>query len=152
MASLGVRSLNNLIGRTDLLGRLPGETEKQRQLDLSQILSDAGVSDDKPGFCKTSRNAPFDRGELAEKMVVNMLPSIETGSGGEFLYPIKNSDRSIGARLSGKIARRYGNDGMTDRPVTVRLKGTAGQSFGDWGSQSQDHCCPSGWHSYCTVA
>ncbi len=132
MAGLGVRSLHDLIGRTDLLERLPGETEKQRQLDLSQILSDGGVSDDKPRFCQTSRNDPFDRGELAETMVTDILPSIETGSGGEFHYTIKNNNRSIGARLSGEIALRHGNNGMANRPVTVRLQGTAGQSFGVW--------------------
>ena len=132
MAGLGVRSLNELIGRTDLLERLPGETEKQRQLDLSQILSDGGVSEDKPRFCQTSRNDPFDRGELAETMVADILPSIEAGSGGEFHYSVKNNNRSIGARLSGEIALRHGNYGMADRPVTVRLQGTAGQSFGVW--------------------
>lgn len=132
MASLGVSKLSDLIGRTDLLKVLDGESDKQRKLDLSQILSDGGVPTDKPMFCSAPQNAPFDKGELAEKMVADMLPAIESMSGGVFHYNLKNTDRSIGARLSGEIAKRHGNYGMSGNPIEVRLTGTAGQSFGVW--------------------
>ena len=132
MAALGVRRLEELIGRTDLLQALPGETAKQRRLDLAPILSDGGVAADKPRYCRESFNAPFDKGELAEQMVRDMLPAIERGGGGEYRYTLKNVNRSIGARISGEIARRHGNNGMEDRPLIVRLEGTAGQSFGVW--------------------
>ncbi|RCX32938.1 glutamate synthase large subunit [Thioalbus denitrificans] len=132
MAKLGVRSLQDLIGRTDLLEMLPGATGKQRRLDLTPILNAARGPEDKPRFCTVDRNRPFDRGELAEQMVADMMPAIENGSGGVFHYEVKNLHRSIGARLSGEIARRYGNDGMEKAPLTVYLKGTAGQSFGVW--------------------
>jgi glutamate synthase (NADPH/NADH) large chain len=65
-------------------------------------------------------------------MVRDMLPAIESGAGGEFRYPIRNDNRSIGARVSGEIARRYGNDGPGGPPLVVHLRGTAGQSFGVW--------------------
>jgi glutamate synthase (NADPH/NADH) large chain len=65
-------------------------------------------------------------------MVSDMLPLIEAGEGGEFRYAIHNDNRSIGARVSGEIARRYGNGGLEDRPLVVRLRGTAGQSLGVW--------------------
>ena len=78
------------------------------------------------------RNTPFDKGELAERMVRDMLPAIESRSGGEWRYGLANYNRSIGARLSGEIARRWGNYGMQDAPVTVRCSGNAGQSFGVW--------------------
>ncbi len=132
LARLGVRSIEELIGRTDLLRIEKGDTGKQKRLDLSPILSDAGVSADKPQFCTTPRNEPFDKGELAERMVQDALSAIESGSGGEFEYRVRNVNRSIGARLSGEIAKRYGNLGMEDKPVTLRLTGTAGQSFGVW--------------------
>jgi glutamate synthase (NADPH) large chain len=132
MAALGVRQLTDLIGRVDLLERLPGETDKQRNLDLTPILSDGGIPADKPRFCVEPHNVPFDKGELAEKMVADMLPAIEQKSGGEFHYEIRNTQRSIGARVSGEIASRHGNYGMSDTPVTVHLTGTAGQSFGVW--------------------
>jgi len=132
LAHLGVRSLAELIGRTDLLQILPGETDKQRRLDLQGLLSDGGVSKDKPQFCEEPSNAPFDKGELAEQMVKEALPAIESKAGGEFSYRVHNWNHSIGARLSGEIARRHGNQGMADAPITVRLTGTAGQSFGVW--------------------
>ncbi|WP_349616378.1 glutamate synthase large subunit [Azotobacter salinestris] len=132
LAKLGVRSLGELIGRTDLLEVLPGETAKQAHLDLSPLLGSAHVPADKPQFCEVDKNPPFDPGLLAEKMVELALPAIEAKSGGEFALEICNCDRSIGARVSGEIARTHGNQGMVDQPITFRFKGTAGQSFGVW--------------------
>jgi len=132
LARLGVASLDQLIGRTDLLEVLPGNTDKQSRLDLSPILYKDPDASDQPEFCTVGSNDPFDRGEKAEKMVAAVLPAIESASGGEYEFDVTNCDRSIGARLSGEIARRHGNTGMNDKPVTLRLKGTAGQSFGVW--------------------
>ncbi|MEE4376197.1 MAG: glutamate synthase large subunit [Candidatus Competibacteraceae bacterium] len=132
MASLGVRRFADLIGRTDLLEILPGTTDKQHSLDLAPILSEAGLSRDLPQYCVEPHNQPFDKGELAEQMVQDCLPAIEGKLGGVFHYPVRNINRSIGARLSGEIARRYGNYDMADQPIVVRLTGTAGQSFGVW--------------------
>ena len=132
MARLGVRSMAELIGRTDLLEVLPGVTEKQARLDLSPILYKDPEAADQPEFCTVQSNDPFDRGEKAEEMVAAVLPAIESKAGGEFTFDICNCDRSIGARISGEIARRYGNSGMSDAPITLYLKGTAGQSFGVW--------------------
>ncbi|MDH5620788.1 MAG: glutamate synthase large subunit [Gammaproteobacteria bacterium] len=132
MAELGVRKLEQLIGRVDLLELLPGETERQRRLDLRPIISDAGLIPDSPQFCTDVRNNPFDKGELAEQMVAEILPAIEAGTGGKFGFEVQNFNRSIGARLSGEIARRYGNYGMAENPVEIVLRGTAGQSFGAW--------------------
>jgi glutamate synthase (NADPH/NADH) large chain len=132
LAALGVRSIQDLIGRTEYLQILEGETPRQRKLDLKPILSTAGMADDAPQYCGTPSNAPFDKGELAERMVRDMLPAIEAKKGGEWSYEVRNYNRSIGARVSGEIARRWGNYGMEDSPVTVRLTGNVGQSFGVW--------------------
>ncbi len=132
MASLGVRRLEDLIGRVDLLEILPGETRRQQRLDLTPILSDAGVAADAPQHCRAARNRPWDRGELAEKMVRDAMPGIASKAGGEFRYAIRNINRSIGARLSGEIARRHGNLGMENTPIDIYFQGTAGQSFGVW--------------------
>ena len=132
MAKLGVRTLEELVGRTDLLTVLSGNTPKQQKLDLLPILSSAGISKDKPHTCQVERNKPFDQAALAEKMVADMLSTIEAKSGGSFEYAVTNCDRSIGARLSGEIAKRHGNQGMSTNPINVSLKGTAGQSFGVW--------------------
>ena len=132
LAQLGVRSLEELIGRTDLLECLPGTTEKQAGLDLSPILYKESEFEGQPEFCQVASNDPFDKGETAEKMVAACLSAIESKSGGEFEFDVCNCDRSIGARLSGEIAKRYGNTDMEDNPIVLRLKGTAGQSFGVW--------------------
>jgi len=132
MAALGVRRLADLIGRTEYLTILEGTTAKQRKLDLSPILSTAGLAADKPQYCLEPRNEPFDRGELAERMLSDMLPAIQAKSGGRYEYVVTNRHRSIGARLSGEIARQHGDNGMSGAPLVVRLTGTAGQSFGVW--------------------
>ncbi|MFT0865210.1 glutamate synthase large subunit [Pseudomonas sp. CAM1A] len=132
LAKLGVRSLGELIGRTDLLDVLPGDTERQGHLDLSPLLGSSHIPADKPQFCEVDKNPPFDKGELAEKMVAMALPAIRDMAGGEFAMDICNCDRSIGARISGEIARLHGNQGMAAAPITFRFKGTAGQSFGVW--------------------
>ena len=132
MASLGVRTFAELVGRTDLLERQPGQTARQARLDLSPILSDNGLAASVPQFCTEPHNAPFDKGELAERMVRETLPAIESKSGGRFEFRVQNFNRSIGARLSGEIARRHGNHGMADAPLDIVLHGNAGQSFGAW--------------------
>ncbi|HBO94154.1 MAG TPA: glutamate synthase large subunit, partial [Gammaproteobacteria bacterium] len=132
MARLGVSKLEELVGRTDLLEVLEGVTEKQRNLDLTPILSSAHVPADKPHTCQVPKNVPFDKGELAERMVKETLAAIDAMAGGEFEYRITNCDRSIGARISGEIAKRHGNQGMAEQPITIRFNGTAGQSFGVW--------------------
>src|SRR5690554_771901 len=132
MARLGVRSLEELVGRVDLLERLPGDTERQKKLDLSRLLQNDQIPADMPQVCQVERNHPFDQGRLAEQMVSDTAAAIETKAGGTWSYQVTNCDRSIGARLSGEIAARYGNHGMAGACVTLELSGTAGQSFGVW--------------------
>ncbi len=132
MASIGVKTMDELIGRTELLEVNKGTSEKQACLDLGQILSDAGIPDEAPRFCTSDKNEPYDKGDLAEEMVGQCLPAIETKSGGEFSFAIKNVNRSIGARLSGEIAKRHGNLGMEHSPIRINLSGTSGQSLGVW--------------------
>ncbi|MBV9695397.1 MAG: glutamate synthase large subunit, partial [Gammaproteobacteria bacterium] len=131
LASLGVRSLAEIIGRTHYLEVLAGAGPRQRKLDLAPLLA-AGVEAAAAQHCTVTANAPFDRGELAERMVRDMLPAIESRSGGEWHYAVQNFHRSLGARVSGEIARRWGNAGMSGAPVVARCAGHAGQSFGVW--------------------
>ena len=138
MARLGVKTLAELIGRTDLLESLPGDTDRQRGLDLSPLLGNDSIPASKPQFCQVARNEPFDKGVLAEHMVATVLPAIEHKSGGTFEFTSCNCDRSIGARISGEIARRHGDLGMESAPITIKLTGTAGQSFGVWNAGGLD--------------
>jgi glutamate synthase (NADPH/NADH) large chain len=132
MAAVGVRSLDELVGRTDLLEMIEGATDKQKKIDLSPLLCNDQIPADKPHTVQVERNAPFDEGVLAERMLEETLTAIEGKKGGEFSYNVGNCDRSIGGRLSGEIALRHGNQGMASNPITLKLNGTAGQSFGVW--------------------
>lgn len=132
MASLGVAKLEDLIGRVDLLEHIDGTTQKQNALNLHPITWVDEAAVDQPQFCEVERNPPFDQGEKAAAILAEVLPAIEAKQGGEFSFSVTNCDRSIGARISGEIAKRYGNAGMDGAPITLRLEGTAGQSFGVW--------------------
>ncbi len=132
MASLGVSKLEDLIGRVDLLEHLDGSTEKQSALNLQPITWVDETAVDQPQFCEVDRNPPFDQGEKAALILSEVLPAVEAKQGGEFSFSVTNCDRSIGARISGEIAKRYGNAGMEESPITLKLEGTAGQSFGVW--------------------
>ncbi|MDX2463393.1 MAG: glutamate synthase large subunit [Porticoccus sp.] len=138
MARLGVQTLGELVGRVDLLEVISGDTEKQKKLDLSPIIYTDEFLQSKPQTCQVEKNAPFDKGRLAEQMVEDTLSAIEAKQGGEFSYNISNCDRSIGARLSGEIAKRHGNQGMSDAPIKLILKGVAGQSLGVWNAGGLD--------------
>ena len=132
LAVLGARSISEIVGRVDLLELLEGQTDKQSELDLSPLLHTDELLESKPQLCEVIRNEPFDQGALAENMVEEMIGAIETKAGGEFSFKITNCDRSIGARVSGEIAKRWGNKGMNWAPITVKLAGVAGQSLGVW--------------------
>ena len=132
LALLGVRKLDDLIGRTDLLTLLDGDTDKQRGLDLQSLLHEDALVADAHRCAAGARNPPRDPALLASRMAAEMGYAIEGKHGGEFWYEIRNADRAIGARISGMIARRHGDHGMRDKPVTARFKGHSGQSFGAW--------------------
>lgn len=131
LAKLGVHSLEELVGRTDLLKIIDNPlTEKQKNIDLSAFIGDTGIPADKPQTVQVKRNNPWDHGDIAEEMVKATLPTIEAKTGGTFTFNLVNTGRSIGARVAGEIAQRYGNNGMKDAPITLKLTGIAGQSFG----------------------
>ncbi|MBV1775062.1 glutamate synthase large subunit [Burkholderiaceae bacterium DAT-1] len=135
MARMGVRKLEDLIGHSELLTLLEGETERQQRLNLDVLLSQGDIPDHEPRFCVSDSNPSFDKGELAERMVKDAAYAIMTKSATTFEYNVRNVNRSIGARLSGEIARQHGADGLPDSTLDVRLKGTAGQSLGVWNAK-----------------
>lgn len=132
MARLGVRSMEELIGRMDLLTQMEGQTEKQKKLKLGTLLSFGNVSDSEPRFCMSESNPSFDKGVLAEQMVHDAIAAVESQTPIKLAYNIRNVNRSIGARLSGEIARRYGEKGLPPHSITIQLTGSAGQSLGVW--------------------
>ncbi len=126
LAVLGARSLGEIVGRTDLLVQVEREAANGRRLDLAPLLAGDGLAHG--GHCGAPAPAAAPTG-LAARLDADLSTIIADKRGGEFDYAIRNTDRSIGTRLSGEIARRHGNQGMADAPITLRLTGTAGQSF-----------------------
>lgn len=131
LAKLGVESLTAIIGRTDLLLQLNGISSKQQKLDLSPIIAPV-VAGDNTALHQTEKNIPFDEGKLNQQLVEAASDAVAHSSGGNYRFNIQNTDRSVGAMLSGVIAKQHGDQGMASAPIKVELTGTAGQSFGVW--------------------
>ncbi|MFM2482125.1 glutamate synthase large subunit [Celerinatantimonas sp. YJH-8] len=130
MALCGVKQLTDLIGRLDLLEAIKGYTSKQSKLDLSGILY-SPKSDGHPLFCQQN-NPPFDNGPLNQKIAADASNAVNQKTGATLRYEIHNTDRSVGATLSGMVAKKYGNQGMASDPIQINFNGSAGQSFGVW--------------------
>ncbi|PLR50820.1 glutamate synthase large subunit [Chimaeribacter arupi] len=138
MASLGVSRLVDLIGRTDLLEELEGFTAKQNKLDLTPMLKTAQPHPGKALYCTESSNPPFDPGLLNKALLEQAAPYVEKRQSKTFYFDIRNTDRSVGALLSGAIAEKHGDQGMASDPITAHFSGTAGQSFGVWNAGGVD--------------
>ncbi len=131
MAQLGVKRLVDLIGRTDLLKELDGFTAKQQKLDLSRLLETAEPHPGKALYC-TEHNPPFDNGVLNAQLLNQAKDYVDEKQSKTFWFDIRNTDRSVGASLSGYIAQTHGDQGLASDPIKAHFNGTAGQSFGVW--------------------
>ena len=131
LAGLGIEKLTDLIGRTDLLEVIAGQTARQSKLDLSDILYQPQTKEN-CGVFWSENNPAYDEGLMNQKLTELANGAIAAKTGGEFTLPIRNTDRSVGASISGEIARHHGNQGMSDAPIQINFHGTAGQSFGVW--------------------
>lgn len=129
LASLGLRSIDEAVGRSDLL-ETDGAVEfwKAKNLDFSRIFEAVG-DDSLP-----RRSSGLASRELAQaydkKLLEKARDAVDSGTPAEFDMRIRNSDRSVGAMLSSRIAKKYGNAGLPEDTVKVNFSGVAGQSFG----------------------
>lgn len=130
MAGMGVRSLNEIIGRSDLLTVKPEhDSFKTTHLDFSKILYTPGECDTNAIINVTSQEHDI-KDVLDRKLISRAYPAIESEMPVELDFPITNTDRSVGAMLSGVVAKKYGNAGLPDGTISCTFKGSAGQSFG----------------------
>jgi glutamate synthase (NADPH/NADH) large chain len=130
MAKLGFRTVNEMIGRTDKLDmRKAVDHWKAKGVDLSKILHKAQP---KPGVAiyNTEKQNHGLETALDHVLIAAAKPAIETGQPVQIERGIRNVDRTVGAMLSGEIARRHGHAGLPEDTISVRFEGTAGQSFG----------------------
>ncbi|TMO83175.1 glutamate synthase large subunit [Pseudoalteromonas spongiae] len=131
MASLGVTKLVDLIGRTDLLEVLEGTTAKQSKLDLSPVIAKPNNKSGETLYCSAPNTSHYE-GKLNESLLAQAKEAIESKTSIKLRAPIQNTDRSVGALLSGYIADLHGNQGLAADPIIIELQGTAGQSLGVW--------------------
>lgn len=132
LARLGARSLAELIGRNELLTQRGDATPVRHGLNLAPLLDGTSLGASSDSACAMARNPVRDPAALAMRIEADTAPLVELGEGGCFSYAIVNTDRAVGARLSGAIARRHGDHGMDERPIVLQLDGAAGQSLGAW--------------------
>jgi len=128
MAQLGIRKFDELIGRADLLDRSKAIAHwKAKGLDFSRIFHQP--ESNLPVYHTDVQDHGLDKA-LDHKLIAQAKIALEKGEKVSFISPIKNLNRTVGAMLSGEVAKRYGDEGLPDDTIHIQLQGTAGQSAG----------------------
>ncbi len=133
LAGLGARSLNEIIGRTDLLMQVSRGAPNLDDLDLNPLLGKADAGDFSMRCTIEGRNEVPET--LDAQIIEDAQPLFEDGEKMQLQYTIRNTQRAIGTKLSSKITRRFGMTGLKPGHITVRLRGSAGQSLGAFAVQ-----------------
>ncbi|MBO3697418.1 glutamate synthase large subunit [Roseivirga sp. E12] len=130
MAELGIRTVEELVGRTDLLHFDKSKaTDRVGDLDLTPLLENPWATNDDLQ-CKTTQQRDRLSGVLDHTLISLAQPTFKHGERVRFEQAITNENRTTGAMLSGVFAKSFGAEGLPDGTVTVDFNGTAGQSFG----------------------
>ena len=143
MAELGFRTVAEMVGRVDRLGQRIGPRPwKAGRLDLGPLLQVPvpGPAALRRGRHRAdvearSRQRPQEHHletALDLRLLERLRDSLATGQPGSASAPVRSSDRAVGARLSGEVARRFGENGLPEDSIRVQLTGVAGQSLGAW--------------------
>jgi len=125
LAELGYKSLEEIVGKNDLLEVIDDEFAKK--FNFHELLYKLeGVN-----TCQVASNEPYDQNEYEKALVKELMPTIKDPSTPIVLNKeISNLNRSFATRISGEIAALHGNAGLPDGTITLNMKGTAGQSLG----------------------
>ncbi|TCT15358.1 glutamate synthase (NADH) large subunit [Natranaerovirga pectinivora] len=133
MAEIGVRTIDEMVGRVDLLDVTDDNLHwKAKTLDLSSII----YKPELPSRIKPRQIFSQDHGlekVLDQQLIKDAMPALDNRFKVEKTYSIKNVDRTVGTMLSGEVAKRYGADGLEEDTIHYKFFGTAGQSFACFG-------------------
>jgi glutamate synthase domain-containing protein 2/glutamate synthase domain-containing protein 1/glutamate synthase domain-containing protein 3 len=130
MAALGFRTMDEMIGRVDRLNFRPAVDHwKAKGLDYSAILYEPAVAPDAPRRRVIAQDHGL-AGALDNELIVQCTNAIERGTPVSLQLPIRNVNRTVGTMLGYCVTRRYGAAGLPDDTISLRFKGSAGQSFG----------------------
>ena len=128
LAEMGFTRLEDIVGRTDLIELKPVEKEtKAGLLDFSRLLHKAEGNAAIHHVCEQKHEISHVKDV---EIIASATEALEHGKEVSLEYAIANTDRSVGAMLSGTVATRYGNEGLPEQTINVKFKGSAGQSFG----------------------
>ena len=125
LAEMGARSLNDIIGRTDLLSQLPRQED---EVSLTRLIQYVAGPDDAIRYMGEP-NTIVTTNELNLAIMRDAQAAID-GPGVTLNYPITNTDRTVASTLSGAIAHKHGLKGLPDKHIKLYLQGSAGQSLG----------------------
>jgi len=130
LAAHGYRSLDEIIGRVDLLRQVrAGEDPRVHSIDLSRLLKPIDPGSDRLRKRSQLRNDRVDQ-PLDDLILGDIGDAIEQQRPVSLSYPITNQNRTVGARIAGQIAYRFGDTGLPPNTIELRFTGSAGQSFG----------------------
>lgn len=132
MADMGIRTVAEMVGRVDLLDTRRMERHwKARGIDLSKILHQVPLKEG----ASLRQNGTQDHGlesALDNRLIADCAAAIEAKQPVQLSYEVRNVNRTVGAMLSGEIAKAHGHEGLPTDTIRINLTGVAGQSFGAW--------------------
>ena len=132
MAELGFKTINEMIGRRDILDmRDAVDHWKAHCIDLDKLIAPITAPKDVALYNSEVQDHQLERA-LDNELIAKANDAIKSKTPVSFESPIRNINRSVGAMLSGKIAKRYGHAGLPEDTIHVKFTGNAGQSFGAW--------------------
>ncbi len=138
MAKLGYRTFDEMVGQMQMLDRAKVvEHWKAHGLDFSKLFHKPTADGPEAIYHSEGQDHQLEK-VLDRGLIAEAQPAIQRGAKVRIETTIRNSDRTAGAMLSGEIARVYGHTGLPDETVHIKMKGTAGQSFGGWPRQGRD--------------
>ena len=132
MAKLGYSNMNEMIGHSERLDMRSAITHwKAKGLDYSRILHKPEAGPDVAVYNRETQDHGLDKA-LDNKLIEQAAPALERGETVKIASPVSNFNRTVGAMLSGRVAERYGLEGLPEDTIYIKFNGTAGQSFGAW--------------------
>jgi glutamate synthase (NADPH/NADH) large chain len=130
MADLGFKKVDDMVGRVEMLDVQPAVDHwKAKGVDLSAILYNPPLPGRVARHCVQAQDHGLDAA-LDHQLIAGAKAALENRTPVEMSFPIRNVHRTVGAMLSGQIARRYGSEGLPDDTIRIKFEGSAGQSFG----------------------
>ncbi|WP_082676631.1 glutamate synthase large subunit [Shouchella shacheensis] len=131
MAELGVKTIDDLIGRTDLLKQSETVNNwKARDVELSSILYRPKGKEDKAHRCTSGQDHLLEVSLDARELLPAAAPALETGTLVTYSTPIRNTDRVVGTIVGSEVSKRFGAEGLAPDTIQFSFTGSAGQSFG----------------------